>query len=583
MKNHIAEELPARKHAPAAAGSGSGATPADGDKKKGSEKSPEQRAKQAVYDIRYRARREDIPLRQAFSQYMQNSSMGGQEKTIVKAKLFGKEGGGMKAEDFNPIFKDAASDNVAKALFKVFVEETEQEQEPISLTYFEELDSAEHRKYKVRVTDKNTKKSYVRMATREKINQLRANPNIESVEMTQYGEPYEGERKKGSQTAKVAAGKGLDPVGQEDGDVDNDGDKDKSDKYLMKRRGAIGNAIATRKEEFIHEAETENSNDKKIDIMKKGKKNKVIIAPTQDKSVGLMNHQELEGELIAENGYSKFLKKVHSLQEKSVSQNQQQLAGMALAYLRGEMPDASEEVKKMAKMGEKKLRDFAKTKHKGLPETVKESECSMGDKPKLKKSESDVREIPTKVNLVKNKLRAMGLKMSYEPDGEMVDEAIAGLRPASERTKNTITPAQRKKQEQERKRKEELTHRANLELAGMKNTAKPGAVTKTETKPSAPESNRKIKTGKKVDTLAVKANKIISSSYEPEGEMVDEGQGEFRSLGRADQNRERNRYMGGGTADDMADDQKRGDTAAARAVAQLRRRRAAEQRRKQER
>jgi hypothetical protein len=421
------------------------------------------------------------------------------------------------------------------------------------------------------------------MATREKINQLRANPNIESVEMTQYGEPYEGERKKGSQTAKVAAGKGLDPVGQEDGDVDNDGDKDKSDKYLMKRRGAIGNAIATRKEEFIHEAETENSNDKKIDIMKKGKKNKVIIAPTQDKSVGLMNHQELEGELIAENGYSKFLKKVHSLQEKSVSQNQQQLAGMALAYLRGEMPDASEEVKKMAKMGEKKLRDFAKTKHKGLPETVKESECSMGDKPKLKKSESDVREIPTKVNLVKNKLRAMGLKMSYEPDGEMVDEAIAGLRPASERTKNTITPAQRKKQEQERKRKEELTHRANLELAGMKNTAKPGAVTKTETKPSAPESNRKIKTGKKVDTLAVKANKIISSSYEPEGEMVDEGQGEFRSLGRADQNRERNRYMGGGTADDMADDQKRGDTAAARAVAQLRRRRAAEQRRKQER
>jgi hypothetical protein len=36
---------------------------------------------------------------------------------------------------------------------------------------------------------------------------------------------------------------GLDPVGQEDGDIDNDGDKDKSDKYLAKRRKAIGNAI----------------------------------------------------------------------------------------------------------------------------------------------------------------------------------------------------------------------------------------------------------------------------------------------------------------------------------------------------
>jgi hypothetical protein len=404
MKNHIAEELPARKHAPAAAG----AAPTDkGDKKDDSGKSPEQRAKQAVYDIRYRARREDIPLRQAFSQYMQNSSMGGQEKAIVKAKLFGKEGGGMKAEDFNPAFKDAASDSLAKALFKVFVEGTEKEQEPISLTYVEELDSAEHRKYKVRVTDKNTKKSYVRMATREKINQLRANPNIESVEMTQYGEPYEGEKKKGSQTARVAAGKGLDPVGKEDGDVDNDGDKDKSDKYLMKRRGAIGNAIATRKEEFIHEAETEDSNTTKIDVMKKGKKNKVRIAPEQG-GKGLMAHNELEGELIA---------------EKAVSQAQQRFMGMVYAAKKGK-PAASPEVAKVAKeITKKEAKKFASTTHKGLPEKVKEEmECGSDDKKKKNGEEQDSRSMNTKVNLVKNKLRAMGLKMSYEPEGEIIDE-----------------------------------------------------------------------------------------------------------------------------------------------------------------
>ena len=40
----------------------------------------------------------------------------------------------------------------------------------------------------------------------------------------------------------------LDPVGQEDADIDNDGDTDKTDKYLHKRRKAIGKAIATRKE-----------------------------------------------------------------------------------------------------------------------------------------------------------------------------------------------------------------------------------------------------------------------------------------------------------------------------------------------
>ena len=41
---------------------------------------------------------------------------------------------------------------------------------------------------------------------------------------------------------------GMDPVGQEDGDVDNDGDKDKSDEYLMKRRGAVKRSIAKRRE-----------------------------------------------------------------------------------------------------------------------------------------------------------------------------------------------------------------------------------------------------------------------------------------------------------------------------------------------
>lgn len=35
----------------------------------------------------------------------------------------------------------------------------------------------------------------------------------------------------------------LDPVGKEDGDIDNDGDKDKTDKYLLKKRKAISKAL----------------------------------------------------------------------------------------------------------------------------------------------------------------------------------------------------------------------------------------------------------------------------------------------------------------------------------------------------
>lgn len=44
---------------------------------------------------------------------------------------------------------------------------------------------------------------------------------------------------------KVA--KKLDPVGKEDADMDNDGDVDKSDAYLLNRRKAVGKAMAKKK------------------------------------------------------------------------------------------------------------------------------------------------------------------------------------------------------------------------------------------------------------------------------------------------------------------------------------------------
>ena len=67
------------------------------------------------------------------------------------------------------------------------------------------------------------------------------------------------------------------------------------------------------------------------------------------------------------------------LEEKAVSQAQQKMMGMALAYKRGEMDDASPEVKKMAdSMTMKELEDFASTKHKGLP--MKKEEVELDEK-----------------------------------------------------------------------------------------------------------------------------------------------------------------------------------------------------------
>ena len=254
MSTDIAESLPKRKFAPAAMpkAKAKSAPPAakGGAKGKGaSEEGSEKRIRQAVYDIRYRARREDIDLKAAFAQYMSNSSLSQADRTAVREKIFGKKGG--MSEKFINAADELALEGVASALYKVFVEKEEEEKE-IELAYLQQLDEDEvsGKKYKVRVTDKNGK-SYVRFADRAKITELRQNPNIESVEMTEHGDAYEGERKKGKMTARAKAGKKLDPVGKEDKDIDNDGDHDKTDKYLLKRRKAIGKAIRMRAEAYL--------------------------------------------------------------------------------------------------------------------------------------------------------------------------------------------------------------------------------------------------------------------------------------------------------------------------------------------
>lgn len=173
------------------------------EKGKDDEESSAKRVRQAVYDIRYRSKREGVKVDQAYGQYMGHTTMTGPEKLAVKEKL------GL----VNP--------------------------SPVK----EEKEEPKVHKYQIRVTDKETGRSYVRNATREKINQLRANPNIKSVEMTGYGKAYDAEASHGKQTAKVKSGKGLDPVGREDKDIDNDGDHDKTDKYLLNRRKVRGDVI----------------------------------------------------------------------------------------------------------------------------------------------------------------------------------------------------------------------------------------------------------------------------------------------------------------------------------------------------
>ena len=89
---------------------------------------------------------------------------------------------------------------------------------------------------------------------------------------------------------------GLDPVGKEDGDVNNDGKKDSTDSYLMKRRKAIGKAMAKESlvisnwrndlSEVMTDIESKPIKEKKV-------KNTVKINPKMGEAV-----EQMGGELI---------------------------------------------------------------------------------------------------------------------------------------------------------------------------------------------------------------------------------------------------------------------------------------------
>lgn len=111
-----------------------------------------------------------------------------------------------------------------------------------------------------------------------------------------------------------------------------------------------------------------------LDILNREIEERADIMHVTDKEDAVLN-------LVAEG-------KVHvsdlpmELQEKAKSKAQQKFMGMVYAAKKGEKP-ASKEVKKVAKgISKKDAKDFAKTKHKGLPKKIKESILREGEEEK---------------------------------------------------------------------------------------------------------------------------------------------------------------------------------------------------------
>ena len=220
-------EQSSAKVAPAAA------APAGGG---GAKEKIEKQARQLAYDTRYKVKQvmsqksggklDPAAVRKAYMGQLNKSPAPPQVKARAKQMLLG--------EDFINT-DDLLSTNIASTIEKVFVEGIKKVEEEVI-----EEDTGE-KKFKVRVTDKKTNNSYVTNATREKITQLRANPNISSVEMTQYGEPTRSAGVISKADASKKAKKDYDGDGKvESPTAEYKGSKDKAIKKAMKSENYDG-------------------------------------------------------------------------------------------------------------------------------------------------------------------------------------------------------------------------------------------------------------------------------------------------------------------------------------------------------
>ena len=505
----------------------------------------EQQASQLASDIKYKARQKmkgtsgsnmsPGQVQQLYRQLLNASPAPGGVKAIVKKKLFGEQ----VDLGITPV-SEHVKDSASYVFTKVFLEGADQ-------------------KFVIRVTDKATGNTSYRKADRAKVAELRANPNISSVEITgrKEGDPTDDEKSGGKKAKRDYDGDGKVESGSKEhaGVVHNaiqrkkggvaDGQDTRKEEYIdedsrrmsnkqhtarvrsniksfgsnytppnnydpdanrgqgevltrkqieKKRRKALrqeevevvdeglsgerykaalkkgkqysrrvsadpekratrggrggesdfgagdrgaGNKSARRagtyQEEVIYEKEEKG--EKKIDVMKKGETNNVVVNPVSE---------EIKAKLDA--------LKAEKLQEQEDAMKQQQNAEKQKekeAQLAKQNERKEQQAKqKMMLVLRSKMRALrggaditASHHHEG--ETISEGEGAVRYCPKCDKDETrdecryggeywdenskpakgeDPRSMPTKINLAKNKLRAMGLKMSYDMEGESIDE-----------------------------------------------------------------------------------------------------------------------------------------------------------------
>ena len=371
----------------------------------------EKQARQLAYDTKYKVKQalsaksggkaDPAAVAKMYLAQLAKSPAPPAVKALAKKKLMGEEYVDVKG---------FVVDSVTDALLKVFVEKKEETVEEV----IEEEKSKGEQKFHIKVKDKKTGNTYHRYATRAKIAELRANPNIATVEMSHQGEAGTKAKKDYDGDGKVES-----PSKEHAGAVHN---------AIQRSKGGTPDGKDTRKEE-VEISEAEESKIGGGNLKKLSKKAAKRIDADVDGDVDTDDPKSTEmGEFIpSPDGKKKIKTKV---------QKEDYLSNWREEILEGKDEDEVDKEIDVMK---------GKNKVKVMPELGESAKvCEKCGKSPCECDKEDPRGMKTKVNLMRNKLRAMGLKMSHEPEGETIEEM---------RGQQQVDPRQQNRAEKDEKKK----------------------------------------------------------------------------------------------------------------------------------
>ena len=253
----------------------------------------EKQASQLASDVRYKAKGKvpegatEEEKRKIFLQILNASPAPNVVKAMAKDKLLGEEvvsemrfddgkegtekrkealrkkrGMTKKEMDKHPQFKTeefaktgmAKGTGKASGAMKKYLENAKKKKEKVKMEGYMSKDKYTHDTGGFRISQKDAdeakerikKKTAAKMKKEEFVDEKRlVHGNFGNFISGQKKETPKRDTLTPKDRYKIP--EGMDPVGKEDKDIDNDGDHDSTDKYLLKSRKAIGKAIAKKR------------------------------------------------------------------------------------------------------------------------------------------------------------------------------------------------------------------------------------------------------------------------------------------------------------------------------------------------